>query len=175
VSTPKEPTADTFRIQALAKTVSGVLRQRFGTKQFYTADEVEAACDQSHVPASVREYAVAMFVEPEQTQAFLQKLGSSKTAIELRKFPAAQIFFYYCPTFPTVVAATTFIMLATRTATAALRAVPITAGTVATITVDMSPEVTEETSVAISNSTNAPNEAVAANDSMALRSNANLG
>ena len=97
MSTPKEPTADSFRIQALAKTVSGILRQRFGTKQFYTADEVEAACNQCHVPASVREYAVAMFVEPEETHGFLQKLGSSKTAIELRRFLAGQIFFYYLP------------------------------------------------------------------------------
>ncbi len=97
MSTPKEPTADPFRLQALAKTVSDILRQRFGTKQFYTADEVESACNQCHVPVSVREYAVAMFVEPEQTQGFLQKLGSSKTAIELRKFLAGQIFFDSLP------------------------------------------------------------------------------
>ena len=97
MSNPKEPTADTFRIQALAKTVSDILRQRFGAKQFYTADEVEEACNQCNVPASVREYAVAMFVEPEQTMGFLQKLGSSKTALELRKFLAAEIFFYYLP------------------------------------------------------------------------------
>jgi hypothetical protein len=97
MSTPNEPTADTFRLQALAKTVSDILRQRFGNKEFYTADEVEVACNQCDVPASSREYAVAMFVEPELTKGFLEKLGSSKTALELRKFLAAQIFFYYLP------------------------------------------------------------------------------
>jgi hypothetical protein len=39
-------------------------------------------------------------------------------------------------------------------------ALPTTAGMTATVTVDMIPEATEETSVAISNSTNAPNQAM---------------
>jgi hypothetical protein len=93
VSTSKEPSADNFRFQALAKTVSTALQQRFGTKQYYTPDEVDAACNQCNVPVSSREYAVAMFVEPQQSQRFLQRLGSSKIAVELRKFLAQQIFF----------------------------------------------------------------------------------
>lgn len=44
-----------------------------------------------------RQYSVAMFVEPEQSQGVLQKLGSSKSAIELRKVLAGQAFFYYLP------------------------------------------------------------------------------
>jgi hypothetical protein len=81
----------------LAATLSGCLSRRFGSKKFYTAEEVETVCNECNVPADTREYAVAMFVEPEQSQGFLQKLGSSRTAIELRKILAQQIFFYYVP------------------------------------------------------------------------------
>jgi len=38
-----------------------------------------------------------MFVEPEQAQGFLEKLGASKTSVELRKFLATQTFFLYSP------------------------------------------------------------------------------
>ena len=63
MSTPNEPSIDSFRLQALAKTLSTVLRQRFGSRQYYTADEVEAACNQCNVSTSAREYAVAMKYE----------------------------------------------------------------------------------------------------------------
>ena len=88
---------DRWRIRALAKSVSTVLRQKFGSQQFYTAEQVDVACDDCRAPDAVREYAVAMFVEPEQAGGVLQKLGSSKTALELRKFFATQIFFISLP------------------------------------------------------------------------------
>lgn len=97
MSNPKLSPAEAWRLSALANTVGGVLRQRFGTQKFYSADQVQAACDECHVPAPSLQYAVAMFVEPEQSVGFLQKLGSSKTGLELRKFMAQQIFFYNLP------------------------------------------------------------------------------
>lgn len=94
---PSNPGIDTWRIRALAKSVSNILREKFEAKQFYTAEEVEDACNECRAPDDVRQYAVAMFVEPGQAQGFLEKLGASKTSLELRKFLAAQIFFSYCP------------------------------------------------------------------------------
>lgn len=88
---------DKWRIRALAKSVSSILRQKFGSKQFYTAEEVAIACDEGGAAENVRQYAVAMFVEPEQAGGVLQKLGSSKTAHELRKFLATQIFLISLP------------------------------------------------------------------------------
>ena len=88
---------DRWRIRALAKSVSAVLRQKYGSQQFYTAEQVDIACDECRAPEPVREYAVAMFVEPEQAGGVLQKLGSAKTAHELRKFLATQIFFISLP------------------------------------------------------------------------------
>ncbi len=97
MSEPDTEEIDKWRIRALAKSVSSILRQRFGSKQFYTAEEVDAACEECRAPESVRQYAVAMFVEPEQAGGVLQKLGSSKTARELRTFLATQIFFISLP------------------------------------------------------------------------------
>ncbi len=83
---------DKWRLAALAKSVSTLLLQRFGPEQFYTAEEVEAACDECRVPERLREYAVAMFVHPGDAEAVLQNRGSSKTAPELRSFLATQVF-----------------------------------------------------------------------------------
>jgi hypothetical protein len=91
------PEIDTWRIRALAKSVSKVLREEFDTKEFYTAEEVVAACDECRVPDDLVQYAVAMFVEPAQVQTTLEKFGSSRTSLELRKALAAQIFFAYQP------------------------------------------------------------------------------
>jgi len=97
MSNPSVSPAEAWRLSALATSVSRTLRQRYGTKKFYTANEVEAVCNECRVPHDSRQYAVAMFVEPEQSQGFLQRLGSCKTTAELRKFMAQQIFFYYVP------------------------------------------------------------------------------
>lgn len=97
MSDPAVEEIDKWRIRALAKSVSSILRQRFGSKQFYTAEEVDAACHECRAPEAVRQYAVAMFVEPEQAGGVLQKLGSSRTAHELRTFLATQIFFISLP------------------------------------------------------------------------------
>jgi hypothetical protein len=97
MSNPKVSPAEAWRLSALAATVSRTLRQRYGTKRFYATDEVEAVCIECRVPHDSRQYAAAMFVDPEQSQGFLQRLGSSKTTSELRKFMAQQIFFYYAP------------------------------------------------------------------------------
>jgi hypothetical protein len=77
--------------------VSDILRERFEAKQFYTAEEVAEACDECRAPDDVRQYAVAMFVEPAQAQGVLEKLGASRTALELRKFLATQIFVLHRP------------------------------------------------------------------------------
>ena len=97
MSNPKVLPAEAWRLSVLATTVSRELRQRYNTKKFYMPDEVEAVCNACHVPHDLRQYAVAMFVEPEQSQNLLQRLGSSKTTAELREFMAQQIFFYYLP------------------------------------------------------------------------------
>jgi hypothetical protein len=97
MSNPSVSPAEAWRLSALATTVSRELRQRHGTQKFYAADEVEAVCNACKVPHDSRQYAVAMFVAPEQAQGFLQRLGSSKTTAELRKFMAQAVFFYYLP------------------------------------------------------------------------------
>lgn len=97
MNNPSNPEMETWRIRALAKSVSDILRERVDTKQFYTAAEVAAACDECRAPNDVRQYAVAMFVEPDQAQGVLEKLGASRTALELRTFLATQIFHLYHP------------------------------------------------------------------------------
>jgi hypothetical protein len=83
---------EAWRIRALAKSVSDILRQKYEPQEYYSEEQVEAACDECQAPPSVRQYAVAMFVEPAEADGVLQKLGSSKTAHELRKFLASQVF-----------------------------------------------------------------------------------
>ena len=83
---------DKWRIRALAKSISTVLQQRFESKQLYTPDEVEAACDECHATEALRHYALVMFVDPELAGGVLERLGSSQTAQELRKFLASQVF-----------------------------------------------------------------------------------
>ena len=97
MSDQKVSPGEAWRLSALATTVSGFLRRTYGVRKFYTDEEVEHACNKCSVPFNSRQYAVAMFVEPERIRGFLQRLGSSKTAMELRKFMAQQVFFYYLP------------------------------------------------------------------------------
>jgi len=89
--------SEAWRIRALAKSVSDILRQEYEPQEYYSEEQVEAACNECHAPQSVRQYAVAMFVEPTQADGVLQKLGSSKTAHELRTFLASQVFFISAP------------------------------------------------------------------------------
>lgn len=87
-----EPSKERFLVQALAKTVSDHLRRRFGRKEFYTGEEVEAVCDECGVAGEAREYAVAMFVEKEKAQGFLQKLGSVRLLKDLRIWLTAYVY-----------------------------------------------------------------------------------
>lgn len=92
---PDDP--DLSLLQTHATTVSGWLRKRFGNKPHYTPGEVEAACSHCQVPADLREYFAVMFLDPAETEGFLQKLGSSKSAATLRKVLAQQVFFDSLP------------------------------------------------------------------------------
>ena len=54
---------DTWRLRAVAASVSAELQQRFGTNEFYSPEEVLTACDTRNVFGHSRGCALAMFVE----------------------------------------------------------------------------------------------------------------
>lgn len=85
--------SETSEISALLAAVGEVLENRHGVREYYTAEQVEAACNECHVVAKYRQYLVAQFVQPEKSPDFLRKLGSSKTVDQLRWFLAQEMFF----------------------------------------------------------------------------------
>jgi len=60
------------------------LRERFGAKEYYTSEEVDAACDQCGVRDLYKPDLKNTFVEPEHTGGFLQKLAGKKWVRSMR-------------------------------------------------------------------------------------------
>jgi hypothetical protein len=87
-------------IQTIARhsrTLRGALTQRFGRQMHYTRDQLEAVFVDGVVPSTFQAYGIAMFAEPSARPGFLQRIRSSKTAQELRKWLIVEIFFYDLP------------------------------------------------------------------------------
>jgi hypothetical protein len=60
---------------------------------YYLPDQVLELCDSLNIPEADRQYAVAAFRAPGDSDSLLQKFRSSKTTNEIRKFLAYQIGF----------------------------------------------------------------------------------
>lgn len=82
---------ETWKLKALATSVSSELQRQFGKEEFYSLVQVHAACDQRRVADSLRPMAVAMFVAPEESGTALRDYGISDPAAEMRKMLARKL------------------------------------------------------------------------------------
>ena len=78
-------------------TLRSALTQRFGSQIHYTRDQLEAVFADNVVPSTFQSYGIAMFAEPSERPGLLERIHSSKTTHELRKWLITDIFFYYLP------------------------------------------------------------------------------
>lgn len=84
---------DSWRLKAIAASVSAELTARFGLHEFYSQYEVEEACDARHVHENSRACALAMFVAPAVAHDLLGKYGISDPVEELRRVMASKLMF----------------------------------------------------------------------------------
>ena len=82
-----------WRLQALVRSLSLELHSHYGRQEYYLPDQVLELCDSLNIPEADRQYAVAAFLAPGDSDSLLQKFRSSKTTNEMRKFLAYQIGF----------------------------------------------------------------------------------
>jgi hypothetical protein len=87
------PCDSKWRYQTLARSVSLELQRRHGRHEYYLPEHVDAACTACGLSETDKVYAVAMFVAPNESEGILQRLRSSKTTDEIRKFLATQMIF----------------------------------------------------------------------------------
>ncbi len=80
------------QLRKFAKAFTSEIKGRFGRKVLYSADEIEEVAASMGVSSKEREWAYGMFAEEPACQGFLSRLGSSKTAKELRYFLAGLMF-----------------------------------------------------------------------------------
>lgn len=82
------------RLRKFATSFTAALKERFGRKPLYTADEIEEVGTYIGMNAKEREWAYGMFAKEEACQGFLTRIGSSQTASGLRFILAGQMFGY---------------------------------------------------------------------------------
>jgi len=80
------------QLRNFAKTFTAEIKDRFGKKVLYSAAEVEEVAVSLGVNSKEREWAYGMFAEESACQGFLSRIGSSKTAKELRFILAGLMF-----------------------------------------------------------------------------------
>ena len=80
------------KLRKFAKTFSAEIKDRFGQKILYPADEIDEVAASIGVSSKEREWAYGMFAEEAACQGFLSRIGSSRTAKELRIFMASAMF-----------------------------------------------------------------------------------
>jgi hypothetical protein len=80
------------RLRKFAKTFSSEIKDRFGKKVLYSAAEIDEVATSIGVSNEQREWAYGMFAEEAACQGFLSRIGSSRTARELRFFLAGSLF-----------------------------------------------------------------------------------
>jgi|GEM_PF-3120873 hypothetical protein len=80
------------QLRKFAKAFSFQIKDRFGKKVLYSAAEIDEIAVSIGVSDKEREWAYGMFAEEPACQGFLSRIGSSRTAKELRLFLAASMF-----------------------------------------------------------------------------------
>ena len=88
-----EEWVESWRLKAIAASVSAELRLRYGLKEFYPPEEVESACGARGVEGSSEAIALAMFVDPHESQEILTVYGISDPVEELRRIMASKLFY----------------------------------------------------------------------------------
>ena len=81
-----------WRIRQVAKKVSLALKEHHGEKKFYSVSELEEAIRSIGLSRAQREYAYAMFTDEEVCNGFLSRIGSSKSAVQMRAFLGGSMF-----------------------------------------------------------------------------------
>ena len=81
---------ETWRLKAIATSVSDELQQKFGMGQFYSLDQVVAACEARNVVEHSRACAFGMFVKPEEIENILPDYGIYDPAEEWRRILARE-------------------------------------------------------------------------------------
>ena len=80
------------QLRMFAKTFASEIKGRFGKKILYSSAEIEEVAVSIGVSAKEREWAYGMFAEEEACQGFLSRIGSSRTARELRFLLSSLMF-----------------------------------------------------------------------------------
>lgn len=80
------------QLRKFAKAFKLEIQDRFGRKVFYSAGEIEDVATSMGVSSKQREWAYGMFAEEPACQGFLSRIGSSRTAKELRFFLTGFMF-----------------------------------------------------------------------------------
>ena len=80
------------QLRSFAKAFTSEIKDRFGKKVLYSAAEVEEVAVSMGVSSKEREWAYGMFAEESACQGFLSRIGSSKTANELRGILSGLMF-----------------------------------------------------------------------------------
>lgn len=80
------------QLRKFARNFTSEIKDRFGKKTLYSTSEIEEVAMAIGVNSKEREWAYGMFGEEAACQGFLSRLGSSKTARELRFFLGAMMF-----------------------------------------------------------------------------------
>lgn len=86
-----------------ASALHDILVNRYGKRPGYTGEELLSVFRIEGIPSSFQPYAIALFAQPEISDGFLQRIGSTKSARELRAILAAQSPYFFLPgeDFPT--------------------------------------------------------------------------
>ncbi len=82
----------TRHYKRVAKKISEALIDQFGSKNLYSAAEVDTVARMVGLSLKQQEIAYALFTEEEACDGFLTKLGSSRTARELRFMMSGYLF-----------------------------------------------------------------------------------
>jgi hypothetical protein len=80
------------QLRNFAREFSSDIKDRFGKKVLYSAAEIEEVAASKGVSSKEREWAYGMFAEESACQGFLSRIGSSRTARELRFFLSGFMF-----------------------------------------------------------------------------------
>ena len=81
-----------WRYKRVAKKVSLELKRQYGEQNSYSAAELDNVIRIVGLSGQQREYAYAMFTDEDICNGFLSRIGSSRTARELRVFLGGIIF-----------------------------------------------------------------------------------
>ena len=81
-----------WRFKKITKTVSLRLIEKFGKNNYYSDSELNEVIGVLRLSSKQQQYAYAMFADEVVCDGFLSRIGSSKTARELRYFLGGAMF-----------------------------------------------------------------------------------